>query len=191
MTAPTDIRWSLKTHQRGWRNEDTLALWQAADAMGFHAIFLKRPSLRHVARNVDDALGDVRPDGAHPGEGDAAGGQVPRRHTHRGGRRVRRARSGHEDRAAAACGVGLATTSTVASGSWGWAGAPVPAGPPASRLPGPSTTLRPGQLILGVELRIAFVGRSQRVAPGFLVRQHAADEDAQGRHLGNLGRCRT
>jgi alkanesulfonate monooxygenase SsuD/methylene tetrahydromethanopterin reductase-like flavin-dependent oxidoreductase (luciferase family) len=34
------VRWSLKTHQRGWRYEDTLALWQSAEAMGFHAVYL-------------------------------------------------------------------------------------------------------------------------------------------------------
>lgn len=34
------VRWSVKSHQRGWRYEDTLALWQTAEANGFHAAYL-------------------------------------------------------------------------------------------------------------------------------------------------------
>ncbi|WP_051247294.1 LLM class flavin-dependent oxidoreductase [Nocardioides halotolerans] len=30
----------MKTHQRGWRFEDTLHLWQAAEELGFHAAYL-------------------------------------------------------------------------------------------------------------------------------------------------------
>jgi alkanesulfonate monooxygenase SsuD/methylene tetrahydromethanopterin reductase-like flavin-dependent oxidoreductase (luciferase family) len=39
-TQPTGVRWSLKTHQRGWRYADTLKLWQAAEELGFYAVYL-------------------------------------------------------------------------------------------------------------------------------------------------------
>ena len=35
-----EVRWSLKTHQRGWGFEDTLALWQTAEELGFYAVYL-------------------------------------------------------------------------------------------------------------------------------------------------------
>jgi alkanesulfonate monooxygenase SsuD/methylene tetrahydromethanopterin reductase-like flavin-dependent oxidoreductase (luciferase family) len=34
-----DVRWSLKTHQRGWGYEDTLALWRLGEDLGFYAIY--------------------------------------------------------------------------------------------------------------------------------------------------------
>lgn len=41
MTAAAEVRWSLKTHQRGWRYEDTLRLFQTADALDdIHAVYL-------------------------------------------------------------------------------------------------------------------------------------------------------
>jgi alkanesulfonate monooxygenase SsuD/methylene tetrahydromethanopterin reductase-like flavin-dependent oxidoreductase (luciferase family) len=41
MTAAADVRWSLKTHQRGWRYEDTLRLFQVADGLpDIHAVYL-------------------------------------------------------------------------------------------------------------------------------------------------------
>jgi alkanesulfonate monooxygenase SsuD/methylene tetrahydromethanopterin reductase-like flavin-dependent oxidoreductase (luciferase family) len=41
MTRPdAPIRWSLKTHQRGWSFADTLSLWQRAEELNFHAVFL-------------------------------------------------------------------------------------------------------------------------------------------------------
>ena len=38
--GPDHIRWSLKTHQRGWTFDDTLALWQSAEELGFYAVYL-------------------------------------------------------------------------------------------------------------------------------------------------------
>jgi alkanesulfonate monooxygenase SsuD/methylene tetrahydromethanopterin reductase-like flavin-dependent oxidoreductase (luciferase family) len=41
MTARGEVRWSLKTHQRGWSYEDTLHLFQVADALpDIHAVYL-------------------------------------------------------------------------------------------------------------------------------------------------------
>jgi alkanesulfonate monooxygenase SsuD/methylene tetrahydromethanopterin reductase-like flavin-dependent oxidoreductase (luciferase family) len=34
------IRWSLKTHQRGWQYADTLRLWRTAEDLGFYAVYL-------------------------------------------------------------------------------------------------------------------------------------------------------
>jgi alkanesulfonate monooxygenase SsuD/methylene tetrahydromethanopterin reductase-like flavin-dependent oxidoreductase (luciferase family) len=34
------VRWSVKTHQRGWSFPDTLALWRSAEELGFHAAYL-------------------------------------------------------------------------------------------------------------------------------------------------------
>ena len=36
----TQMRWSLKTHQRGWTFKDTLQLWQIAEALDFYAVYL-------------------------------------------------------------------------------------------------------------------------------------------------------
>jgi alkanesulfonate monooxygenase SsuD/methylene tetrahydromethanopterin reductase-like flavin-dependent oxidoreductase (luciferase family) len=36
----SSIRWSLKSHQRGWSFADTSALWQRAEDLDFHAVFL-------------------------------------------------------------------------------------------------------------------------------------------------------
>jgi alkanesulfonate monooxygenase SsuD/methylene tetrahydromethanopterin reductase-like flavin-dependent oxidoreductase (luciferase family) len=35
-----EIRWSLKTHQRGWSFQDTLTLWKMAEEYDFYAVYL-------------------------------------------------------------------------------------------------------------------------------------------------------
>lgn len=41
MAADTrPVRWSVKTHQRGWSYDDTSLLWRQAEAMGFFAAYL-------------------------------------------------------------------------------------------------------------------------------------------------------
>jgi alkanesulfonate monooxygenase SsuD/methylene tetrahydromethanopterin reductase-like flavin-dependent oxidoreductase (luciferase family) len=38
--AGSPVRWSVKSHQRGWSFGDNLRLWQLAEARGFHAAYL-------------------------------------------------------------------------------------------------------------------------------------------------------
>ncbi|HKE63868.1 MAG TPA: LLM class flavin-dependent oxidoreductase [Micromonosporaceae bacterium] len=40
MTPSNEVRWSLKTPQRGWGYQDTLALWRLGEELDFYAVYL-------------------------------------------------------------------------------------------------------------------------------------------------------